>query len=129
MKWIALPGEERALAQPGSDSAKNLLYIPGMIESSSDMKPLRWLAHLPLVILPCLAAAMLEGPRLPREIEQRVTLALAAEGQNWAKVQAQGRDVEIRGVAPSGAALDAARAAARATWGVRIVDMRVGLQQ
>ena len=93
------------------------------------MKPLRWVAHLPLAILPFLAATFLEGPRLARQLEQRVTASLAEQNQGWAKVLVQGRDVEIRGLAPAQAAADAVLDEAKATWGVRSVAMRVGVQQ
>lgn len=99
-----------------------------MDEHIACFKPLRWVAHLPLAILPYLAAVALEGPRLSRAVEQRVAAALTAAGQDWATVTARGQDVEIRGVATGAAAADAARAAAEATWGVRHVELRVGVR-
>lgn len=128
MKWFAYGGVNQGITMPGSDSPEKLHDVPVMNETPADMKPLRWLAHLPLVILPFLAASFLEGPRLTRQIEQRVTAALGAHNQGWAKVMVKGRDVEIRGLAPTQAAADAALAAANATWGVRSVEMRVGVQ-
>jgi hypothetical protein len=96
-----------------------------MDEKPAILKPLRWLAHLPLVILPFLAAAI-DGPRMQRDVERRVAAALVASGHGWAKVAVDGQDAEIRGVAPSRAAVDSARRIAAATAGVRRVDMRVG---
>ena len=86
---------------------------------------MRWVAHLPLVILPFLAAAV-ESPRLERGVERRALAALVSSGNGWARVSVSGRDVEIRGMAPDRAAVEAARAIALATAGVRRVDMRVG---
>ena len=91
------------------------------------LKPLRWLAHLPLVILPFLAAAVVERPRLERDLATRVTAALVAAGQDWTTVIVDGRDIEIGGRAPNRAAADAARAAVASTFGVRRIDMRVGV--
>ena len=113
---------------PGSDSAEKLHDVPAMDETPTDMKPLRWLAHLPLAILPFLAASFLEGPRLSRQLEQRVTAALAEHNHGWAKVLVRGRDVEVRGVAPAQAAADAAHLEGKAIWGVRSIEMRVGVQ-
>ena len=90
------------------------------------MKPLRWVAHLPLAILPFLSAASIEGWQLEPVMERRVRDALQAAGQDWAKPMADGRDVEIRGWAPSVAARDAARQAALETFGVRRVVMHAG---
>lgn len=92
------------------------------------MKPLRWLAHLPLVILPFLAAMAIEGPRLRAAVQQNVATTLAAAGQDWARPIAIGRDIEIRGMAPNRSAVEAARSAAAGTFGVRRVDMRAGTE-
>ena len=100
-----------------------------MDEPTSHMKPLRWLAHVPLVILPFLAAAAIEGPRLQHQVEGRVMAALAAAGQGWATFTVAGRDVEIRGLAPDRGAADAARAAVTATPGVRRVDVLARVPQ
>ena len=129
MKWFALKGIETGIGMPGSDSTEKLHDVRVMDETPTDMKPLRWVAHLPLAILPFLAATFLEGPRLARQLEQRVTASLAEQNQGWAKVLVQGRDVEIRGLAPAQAAADAVLDEAKATWGVRSVAMRVGVQQ
>lgn len=90
------------------------------------MKPMRWLAHLPLVILPFLAAAAIEGPVLRSMLAREVTAALADAGQGWAKVTLHGRDVEIRGQSPGTSAAGAARAAAAAVAGVRRITLRSG---
>lgn len=96
-----------------------------MRERVAILRPLRWLAHLPLAILPFLAAAI-EGPRLERVLQHRVEGALAAAGAGWAKVTADGRDLEIRGLAPDRAAAETARRVAAGVYGVRRVDMRTG---
>ena len=90
------------------------------------MKPMRWLAHLPLAILPLLAAGSIDGRRLGPMLESRVEAALSSAGQDWAKPMADGRDIEIRGTAPDAAARDAARRLVLETPGVRSVVMHVG---
>lgn len=92
---------------------------------SPAMKPIRWLAFLPLVMLPVLAAATIERPRLERALAARVGEALQASGQGWARNSVRGRDVLITGTAPDKAAAEQARAAAAATSGVRTVRMRI----
>ena len=96
-----------------------------MDERPASSRPLRWLAHLPLAILPFLAAAI-EGPRMQRDLEHRAAAALADSGAGWALVTADGRDLVLRGLAPDRAALERARATASAVPGVRRVDMRAG---
>jgi len=129
MKWIAVEDLRQTAPRPGSDSPRKLHMIPVMAEEPARLKPQRWLAHLPLVILPLLAAAVIEGPRLRHDMEHRLTVALGAAGQAWAKVTVSGRDVEIRGTAPGRAAAGVAQAVAAATFGVRRVDMHVGTAQ
>lgn len=90
------------------------------------LRPMRWLAHLPLVILPVLAAGAIQGPFLRANLTQEVTAALAAAGQGWASVSVRGRDVEIRGKPPGKTDAAAAKAAAAAVAGVRRVTMRSG---
>lgn len=126
MKWIAVESLRPALPQPGSQPPPNLHMIPAMTAEPAGLKPKRWLAHLPLVILPLLAAAVIEGPRLKHDMEHRLAAALAAAGQGWAKVTVSGRDVEIRGAAPGQAAAGEARAVVTAQYGVRRVAMHVG---
>jgi hypothetical protein len=96
-----------------------------MQEVLSGMRPLRWLAYLPLAILPFLAAFVIQGPQasawLAREVEQR----LAVSGQGWAKVLASGRDIEIRGIAPDHAAADAAYRTVVESYGVRRAMLRI----
>ncbi|MCA3560659.1 MAG: BON domain-containing protein [Aestuariivirga sp.] len=99
-----------------------------MSDLISYLKPLRWLVHLPLAILPFLAAAVIDGPKLGPEIGRRVQAALADAGQGWAKPMVTFRDVEIRGEAPDRAAVERARAAVAGTEGVRHVDMHVGVR-
>lgn len=89
------------------------------------MRPTRWLAHLPVAILPFLAAVTVEGPRLSKDVEGRVAAQLAGQGHGWAKPEVRGRDVVIRGDAPSRAAADDALAVARQTVGVRRAVLRV----
>ena len=129
MKWIAVEALRPALARHGFDSPQKLHMIPVMDEKHSRLKPGRWLAHLPLVILPLLAAVVIDGPHVKRNIEHRLTAALAAAGQGWAKVTVSGRDVEIRGIAPDRAAAGVAQAVAAASFGVRRVAMHVGTAQ
>ncbi len=95
-----------------------------MIQLRSAMRPTRWLAHLPLTMLPFLAAAVTEGPRLSREVAGRVQQRLAEAGQDWARVDVKGRDVTIRGVAPSRAAARVALDRAQHTAGVRVAVLR-----
>lgn len=126
MKRIARAHPRATLSVAAFDSPRNLRMIPAMDEEPARLKPKRWIAFLPLVILPLLAAAVIEGPRLKRAMEHQIAAALAAAGQGWAKVTVAGRDVEIRGEAPSTAAAGVARSLAAATFGVRRVDMHVG---
>lgn len=99
-----------------------------MTDATFPLRPLRWLAHLPLAILPFLAAAVLEAPRVSTLLARKVEDRLAAAGQGWARVTADGRDIEIRGSAPDHAAADAAFRLATATPGVRsaVLHIRVG---
>lgn len=98
-----------------------------MAESVSVWRPARWLAHLPLAVLPFLAAAAIDGRGLAPELTRRVSAALAGAGEGWAAPVVSGRDVEIRGVAPSAAAAARAAQAAAATFGVRRVDLHVAV--
>lgn len=97
-----------------------------MRETTARMRPLQWLACLPLALLPALAAAVIEGPRLKSDLVQNVTAALADAGQGWARVSLSGRDLEIRGTAPDHAAIAAAHRIASGIPGIRRVDMRAG---
>ena len=102
MKRIAATHRGDVAARAAAfNSPQKLRMIPAMDEKPATLKPKRWLAHLPLVILPLLAAAVIEGPHLKRQMEHQLTAALAAAGQGWAKVTITGRDVEIRGEAPN----------------------------
>ena len=49
---------------PFLDSPSKLRNSPTMPKPTLTMNPMRWLAHLPLTILPFLAAAAIEGRRL-----------------------------------------------------------------
>lgn len=89
------------------------------------MKPGRWLAHLPLAILPFLAAVVIEGRQLSRDVMERVDRKLVAAGHGWAGLEVGARDVVISGRAPSAAAAAEAVALAKATEGVRVVELRV----
>ena len=128
MKWIAVEAQKVEGASGLPDSPQKLQDVPEMTRQPSYMKPLRWLAHLPLVILPFLAAKAIEGPRFRAAVQLNVATTLAAAGQDWAKPIATGRDIEIRGIAPNRAAVEAARAAAEGTFGVRRVSMHVGTE-
>lgn len=96
-----------------------------MTAPTPDMKPIRWLAFLPLAILPLLAAGATEGPRLEQALEARIGAALQGAGQGWARPSVSGRDLLITGTAPDKAAATLARSSAAATFGVRTVQMRV----
>lgn len=98
-----------------------------MISLPPFMKPMRWLAHLPLAILPFLAAAVVEGPRLPVAVAQGVKQNLAGAGLGWAKVETAGRDVIILGIAPDRQSADAALWIAGRSPGVRRVVHRYGI--
>jgi hypothetical protein len=126
MKRIAATHHGDAPSAAAFDSPQKLRMIPAMDEKPAGLKPKRWLAHLPLVILPLLAAAVIEGPHLKRQMEHQLTAALAAAGQGWAKVTITGRDAEIRGEAPNWASAGTAQLVAAATFGVRRVAMHVG---
>ena len=126
MKWFAVTAAEQAGATVLSDSPPRLHNAPDMTPQRRYMRPLRWLAFLPLAALPLLAAIVTEQQRLERTIAADVAAALAAAGQGWAKPMVSGRDVEIRGVSPDRAASDAARRVTAAVFGVRRVDMRTG---
>ncbi|WP_421695377.1 hypothetical protein [Aestuariivirga sp.] len=51
---------------------------------SGPFRPLRWLAHLPLAVLPLLAAVVLEGKHLQQNLLANAESRLAAQGQGWA---------------------------------------------
>lgn len=131
MKWFASarPADGVTAAEGGhlSDSAHKLHNSHMTRHEPHVLKPFRWLAHLPLAILPLLAAAVVEGPRLERDLQDSVTEALSEAGQGWARVLADGRDIEIRGAAPDKAAAEMARGMAAATFGVRRVAMHVAV--
>lgn len=130
MKWIAILRRQcGAMDEDGSDlsdSCQRLHIATRMTQNHRYMKPLRWVAHLPLAILPLLAAGAIKGRRLEPVMESRVRAALAAAGHDWAKPMADGRDIEIRGTAPSSAAREAARRAVLDTFGVRRVTIHAG---
>ena len=85
------------------------------------MRPLRWLAHLPIALLPLLAAVVIEGPRFQHALHQEVEARLAAADAGWAQVTVWGRDVMLQGAAPSAAQRAAARDVAAGTPGVRLI--------
>lgn len=124
MKWIAFTGPPKDGAPPLADSAQKLRNAPIMTAPIPDMKPIRWLAFLPLSILPLLAAGATQGPRLERALEARIGEALEEAGQGWARHRVTGRDVLITGTAPDKTAAERARSAAAANFGVRTVRMR-----
>lgn len=126
MKWIAPAGDPTGHRRPDLDSPGKLQNTPPMADSRPTLRPLRWLAHLPLAILPMLAAGVIDGPRLERDLQARVAASLAAAGAGWASVTPDGRDIEIRGTAPDVAAVHQAMAAVSATFGVRRVVAHVG---
>ena len=111
--------------RPTLDSPAKLHDIPAMHEILSGMRPVRWLAFLPLVILPFLAALVLQAPFATALLGREVQKRLAESGQGWADVVVTGRDVQIRGVAPDRAAADAAYRTVAETFGVRRAELRV----
>ena len=66
---------------PFLDSPSKLRNSPAMPGSTLHMKPIRWLAHLPLAILPFLAAASIEGRRL--DLSTPLTGPLFLLGFHW----------------------------------------------
>ncbi|PZF76259.1 hypothetical protein DK847_13765 [Aestuariivirga litoralis] len=108
------------------DSPWKLRNLPVMDESTVYLRPLRWIAFLPLALLPFLAAAALQGPRLEARLQRQLQAELAAAGQGWAEVTVRGRDVEMRGLAPDKAAAASAAAVAAASFGVRRLEIRTG---
>lgn len=82
MKWFAkqLGDGARGLENPcpSLDSHHALQNYPAMQHAGPVMKPMRWVAHLPLVILPLLAASAIEGPFLRATLSREVTASLAA---------------------------------------------------
>lgn len=66
---------------PLLDSPPKLRNSPPMPGTTHHMKPMRWLAHLPLAILPFLAAASIEGRRL--DLSTPLTGPLFLLGFHW----------------------------------------------
>lgn len=70
-------------------------------------------------------AWMLSFGPIAEDVSGRAASALTADGQPWAKVAIDGRDVTLTGVAPSDAAVKLAVASADRVFGVRVVDAQV----
>lgn len=66
MKRIAVTEGNVDSPSPFLDSPQKLRNSPPMPKPTPTLKPMRWLAHLPLAILPFLAAAAIEGRQLDR---------------------------------------------------------------
>ena len=81
MKWIAKPMRSVDSPCPILDSPSELRNSPSMPGTSHHMKPMRWLVHLPLAILPFLAAAAIEGRRL--DLSTPLTGPLFLLGFHW----------------------------------------------
>lgn len=64
------------------------------------------------------------GP-IAEDVTRRAADRLKAEGQPWAKIVADGRDLTLTGVAPDEAALRLATESADRVFGVRVVDAKV----
>ena len=64
------------------------------------------------------------GP-IAEDVSGRAAERLKAEGQGWAKIVIDGRDVTLTGVAPDDAALRLAVESADRVFGVRVVDAKV----
>jgi hypothetical protein len=83
-------------------------------------QPAKWLLWAPIMAgLPYIAAAWLNTAALYTGIKADVTANLATIGADWAKPAFDGRDVKLGGDAPNEAAIDAAVAAIKGTYGVR----------
>lgn len=96
-----------------------------MIINSGEMRPLRWIAHLPIALLPFLAAVVLETTPFQRSLLAAAELRLSQAGQGWSRVVISGRDAQLRGSAPSEADAAAALAIVAATPGIRQVERRL----
>ena len=70
-------------------------------------------------------AWMLSFGPIAEDVSGRAAVGLKADGQPWAKVAIDGRDVTLTGVAPSDAAVKLAVDSADRVFGVRIVDAPV----
>ena len=81
MKRIAEPMANVDSPCPFLDSPSKLRNSPEMPGPTLHMKPMRWLAHLPLAILPFLAAAAIEGRRL--DLSTPHTGPLFLLGYHW----------------------------------------------
>ena len=77
---------------------------------------------LALTLVVAAVAVIAENGPVERDIDGRVTAALAAQGLTWASVSASARDVTIRGVAPSPDAQQLALNLAAGVPGVRAVS-------
>ena len=88
-------------------------------------RPAKWLLWAPpMVVLTSLAAHLLNGGALNKDLSTRAVAQLAAIGADWAKPTFEGRDASLGGDAPSEEAIDAAAKALEGTYGVRVVITR-----
>ncbi len=81
MKRIAEPTWNVGSPCPFLDSDEKLRNSSPMPGPTFDMKPMRWLAHLPLAILPFLAAAAIEG--VSRDGAMRLSGTLVLLRAHW----------------------------------------------
>jgi len=84
-------------------------------------RPWIWLwGLLPLALL-WLAAIVAGLPKMERDLALRADMMLAGDGQNWARVALNGRDLTLSGAAPDEGARRRARETLSTLWGVRSV--------
>ena len=88
----------------------------------------RWIRPgLVAILLVAVAAILVESGDIGRDVAERVSARLAAEGQGWASVEASARNVTVRGTAPSVEAQQLAVNSAAGVRGVRSVLDRTDL--
>ena len=88
-------------------------------------RPLRWIWGLIPVAFLAAMAYFFVTPQIELELELRTAQALARANHSWAEVRVEGRDITLRGTAPSEAALREALDAAASAEGVRRVSHNV----
>jgi OOP family OmpA-OmpF porin len=92
-------------------------------------KPFGWLWGLPLLALLGLMVLFGERRNIEADLSDRVSGELGNAGLGWAKLGFVGRDGTLTGTAGSVGERESAIALAERTWGVRIVDASVDMQQ
>ncbi len=86
-----------------------------------ECRPGRWIWGLvPLAFVWLVTVAITFG-QIERDLSRQALERLAAAGQGWAEISADGRSLSLRGAAPDGASRAAALGALRTIPGVRSV--------